>query len=309
MVANKQTHFATVILSIYLLIVPKISNSNIDCLPSTVFDKLETSIIDVTGDNLKSSTEYMLSHASSSDFILFDSATIKKESFVKALQKSKATIIVRTEKGKDAAKKLLGCPIQDLEVLAAIPEDAHGVSLMYQSDTGKISNVVEHYVKIATSFKKNPATKVLSKSQNSSTISSTLLKGAKSKEQNNKFLIIIGHNEDGILCLPDGSRIKVTELVNASSLSNRPILVLSCETLGSNINHYGFVTTRPLYFPEIVKAINTASDNHPKTVAEVIRIINESFVPAINNTYFAVSFNGEYLIIANIYSVSNSQSR
>lgn len=311
MINKALRYIFSVLLSLQLFIAPSIAASADCCLPksrlSQALPSSESSIIDFTVGNLKPSTEYRIAHSTSSDFILIDSASINKESSFRALQRSKATIVLRTEQGRNAANHLLEQEILGVDVLATIPEDAHGVNLMYNSDTGKFPQVVNHYAKVSADLKQISGVKVISKRPNSSKINAILLNEAKSKEHKNRMFIIIGHNEEGKLRLPDGSNISVSELVNASSESGRPILILSCETLHSNIYQSGFVTTRALFFDEIVKAMHYATaQSHPKTVAQVIRNINEGFVPAStsgkNYTITAVTFAGGSVILATVYA-------
>src|SRR5262249_7642317 len=99
-----------------------------------------------------------------------------------------------------------------------------------------------------------PNTLVLASGAKGMTIRERLLNEASAKRSNN-LLVVVGHNEEGVLKLPDHSSLELDELSVASDRSGRPLLVLSCETLNTNVVTAGFVTTRALYFDEITSAL------------------------------------------------------
>jgi hypothetical protein len=70
--------------------------------------------------------------------------------------------------------------------------------------------------------------------------------------------VVVGHNESGVLKLPDGTSVAIADLASASTNSGRPVLVLSCDTAAVDVRAAGFVTTRPLYFNEIATALKAA---------------------------------------------------
>ncbi len=232
-------------------------------------------VLDMTGSASRRSTRLRVANASASTLVFIDSDVTRDQAALSALRKSKAQIVLKTDAGPSAARALLTHRIGSVSVLATIPQDAAGVAATYRPETVKIPGVLAEYKSAGQRLSALPNGLVVSSATTKQTIRQRLLAEAGAR-QTADLLVVVGHNQDGLLKLPDGSSLQLDELARTSEKSGRPVLVLSCETVSADIHAAGFVTTRPLYFDEIGGALNAAllgKANHG-TVGEFVRSMN-----------------------------------
>ena len=214
-------------------------------------------------------------NADPATLVFIDGGTTRDDAALASLRKSKANIVLKTNSGATSAQAALKTPISSSAVVAALPQDAAGVAAMYRPETAKYPAVLAEYQSAIQRFTKLPNTTILTTRTAGRSIRQQLLAEA-SAAQKRSLLIVVGHNENGVLKLPDASRVTLDELAQASANSGRPILVLSCDTINTNVATAGFVTTRPLYFDEIATALQRVAVSKPneQSVGDFVRSVN-----------------------------------
>jgi hypothetical protein len=261
----------------YCPIVPQTQDSS-----TTVFGGDD--VLDLTGSNSKPSARLRVQNASASTIVFIDGATTHDPAALAALKKSKAQIVLKTNTGPTAARTMLTHRVETVSVLAAIPQDAAGVAATYRPETANHPEVLAEYRSIGQKLAAVPNTVIVPGARGQETVRQRLLAQA-SERQPASLLVVIGHNENGVLKLPDRSSLQLDELAEASAKSGRPVLVLSCDTVSANTQAAGFVTTRPLYFEEIAQALNVAFSTKTKdrTVGQFVRDVNVALATPESN--------------------------
>jgi hypothetical protein len=234
-------------------------------------------ILDLTGERPKASVQMRVANARPSDLVVIDGATLRDPLSLQSIRTSKAVIMLKTAHPGEEARSLLGRQVSTVAVIAALPKDESGVAGMYRKTTA-VPAVVQEYKRTAAAFEKLPNTRVMSAAIGAVSIRDTVLAEARAKRPND-LLVVVAHNEKGELKFPDRSRVTTEEIASANAQSNRPLLVLSCETLATEPALAAFVTTRALRFDEIQTAVRAGfalfdHGNSSVRMADVVREMN-----------------------------------
>jgi hypothetical protein len=204
------------------------------------------------------SIEYRLKHAKPTDIVLVDGPTLSDTRVRDALGTSRAQVVLKTDQTPDRVAQLLSRPVAATEIIAAIPSSGQGVEAMYGLTGEAQARALRH-------FRENvakpmiagiPSVTVASEKPRVGTIASFIERRARTSTPESP-LIVIGHNENGMLLLPDGSSLEIAKIQSLGSESNRPVLVLSCETMAS-VASAGMASTRRFGFDELAAALSTA---------------------------------------------------
>ncbi len=199
-----------------------------------------------------------LREASPTTLIVVDDGILNNKSALDTLKTSPARLVFHSNSGAHRTmptileQPILGSP----EIIALLPNDANGVQKVFGkiNDPAIVNTTLNQMERTKTTLNtlENFQLSIETSRENTS-IAKQIELEASSKE--NDMLIIIGHNDNGVLKAPDGSSVNINNVFKLLKESKRPALILSCETINKSLSPDGVMTTRRLKFEEIAAAL------------------------------------------------------
>jgi len=178
-----------------------------------------------------------------------------------ALAESPARLVLRSV---GDTRSLCAKHIQSMSVIAVFPTTEDGVRNVFperpvratQSYLLHVKSTMEELQKLRSGDQSTPGlvdVVVLDQKPAKGSMSEQLLDAVRTTKAT-EFVLLICHSEKGLIPLPDGSAVKLTELEKV--LDKRTAVILTCNSIDyteSGVD--AVVTTRKLEFDEVAKAV------------------------------------------------------
>lgn len=212
------------------------------------------SVVDLTQTDFQSFTSSTAT-AKVDDILVIDEKRLVETQFTSALERSAAIFTVATGTGPGPTNSILQSRAGQPEIVVAIPTSAIGVEKVFGVPASVSAATVQYLVDTSQQFHALKNSHLLNYATNGRPLSEVLV--SKAKQNSSDPLIVVAHNEKGLLKFPDGSSIRVDALYHA--LGNRVGIVLSCDTIHSeNAPNNVLLTNRELDFRDVVRGLRSA---------------------------------------------------
>ena len=212
------------------------------------------------------SVQYRLRYATEKDLVLVDAESLKSERARNGLKSSRAQVVLTTDRAPDAVARLLSVRVANAETIAAIPASGLGVESMYGLKGDAQQRALRHFQeRVEKPLAALPNTSVVTERTptGGATIADLVQRKARTGSPD-KPLVVVGHNENGVLLFPDNSKLEIARIQSLGTSNQRPVLVLSCETM-AGVAAPGLATTRRFGFDEIASALSVATKRTAQT--------------------------------------------
>jgi hypothetical protein len=214
------------------------------------------SVVDLTDTDVQS-FKSATAAAKVDDILVINEKRLMETQFTSALEESPAIFSVATGTGTGPANSILESRAGQPEIIVAIPTSAIGVEKVFGVPASVSAATVKYLVDTSQQFHALKNSHLLNYATNGRPLSEVLV--SKAKQNSSDPLILVAHNERGLLKFPDGSSIRVDALYH--TLGNRVGIVLSCDTIHSeNAPNNFLLTNRELDFRDVVRGLRSAEE-------------------------------------------------
>ncbi len=197
------------------------------------------------------------SRARVEDVLVINERSLADAQFTSALSSSPALFSVAATAGTGNTSSILQSRAGHPEIIVAIPTNAMGVEQVFGVPQSDSAPTVKYLGETSEHFRALKNSHLLNYSLDGRSLAENLI--SRAKRDTSDPLLVVAHNERGILKLPDGSSIRVDALYQA--LGKRVGVVLSCDTIHAEQPPTNvLLTNRELDFRDV--AIGLASAEH-----------------------------------------------
>jgi hypothetical protein len=212
---------------------------------------------------------------SASSVVVLRDDVFRDASMLELLRQSNATFALRSRGGaSEDAAAYLARRIEGIDIEVALPQTLTGVSTVFgvRPDAGQVT--LDYVQRVRQQFRTIANVRVLPESGTPTTNADAIRQ--KLGTASARLLLVVAHNERGTLKFADGSTLSVVDLHAVAARSQRPVLVLSCDTIAAGAvvrSDTAAVTLRSLDFLAIANAVKAAQDRAAAgeaTVAEIL---------------------------------------
>lgn len=241
-----------------------------------------------------------ISRATGSELLIADPKTLTRPEVQALLAESPARLVIKTDKfDKESIDKILGFKAKTISIYSAIPSSKSEVDSVF----GKMPSFSTYWTaqrlgKVAKNIKELKSVSSPRPVNIHAANTKAGLLGTIQNANADDFLLFIGHNEDGVLKLPTGDSVPLSELNAALDARGAKGVVLTCESIRFVRDKAGteVLTNRKLRFDEIACALSSvvkaasedvscrAADN---VLRELSRALSECFDK--NNARFKIA--------------------
>ena len=204
-------------------------------------------------------TEEKLKNTYYNDLLVIKNEDLNIKSNLKILKQSEATFCFKGD--VNGLEEVLDKEVTKIEFIPILPSNQIEIKNVfgeiYTQDETLVRSIITQMKMTEAKYDKLHNVSKLFDANVKNTHANILLKKISSSTQKN-LIVIIGHNEDGLLKLTDNSSVKISEIINISNKNKSPVLILSCETISyeaANATSNSVLTTKKLEYTEIADAL------------------------------------------------------
>jgi len=211
------------------------------------------------------------------DILVINERNLADAQFTSGLESSAALFSIASANGGGSVNPILRSRAGQPEIVAAIPTDALGVQNVFGIPPSASGPAVEYLDDTAGQFRALKNSKVLNYALNGRSLAEVLV--SKAKRDSRDPLVVVAHNDRGLLKLPDGSSIRIDALYQA--LGKRVGVVLSCDTIHAEAPpNNAVLTNRELDFRDVATGLasveNLLAANPSVSLASVLLVFSKS---------------------------------
>lgn len=189
------------------------------------------------------------------DVLVMNERRLSDQDFVSALGNSPALFSVAATSDARAVGAILGVKAGQPEIVVAIPTNSVGVQNVFGVPATISAPTVEYLAATSRQFLVLRNSRLLNHSLNGRSLAEQLL--SRARRHTSDTLVVVAHNERGLLKLPDGSSVRVDVLYKA--LGSRVGLILSCDTIhAEEVPKNALLTNRELDFKDVAAGLASA---------------------------------------------------
>lgn len=192
----------------------------------------------------------VLGRLSAGELPLVNEKLLQDATFVRHLRNAKPPFVLRDGKGSLQAQRGLQRPVTGLRIVSGLPLTDAEIRHVYGPNI-RINEAARRQMRQAKA-----EIAMLPLIAASGTIATTVIAEAR-RQGASTALVVLAHNDGSTLRFPDGSSVKLATLAETLATSERPMLVVSCDT-ATGAGFSGIATAKRIDFRAAAQALRSA---------------------------------------------------